>query len=295
MAYDGYAVTMHKGTNPAQGNYGAKYLNSGDAAFAQAFQMTKAEGMNRYILSFTTDEGKTRWLCDGWVYEPGSTADWVPRRIRTTDTESKALKFEIQFAQISGETPLFYLINTSVGESVGQNNNNDMYTTNPAKFSFAEAQKASVPVAIGADVRFATAIFPFIPMLPEDLKAYTCNATTTKEVTEYLVLNEVQQPAANTPYILYAANGCNSEPLTGWGTASASTYTKNYLTGIYEPTVAPANSYVLRNDATDGMAFCQVDSDLPTIERYQAYLKASATAPRPSLRHGNDNGHSDHG
>lgn len=175
VSYDGYVVTMHKGTNPQQGNYGAKYLTpTVNVNYNQAFQLTKAEGQNRYVLSFTTDGGQTRWLCDGKVWEPNNTADWIPRRIRTTDTESKALEFEIRFVEMKGETPYYHLINTSVGESVGQNNNNDMYTTNPAKFSFAEAQKACVPVAIAADADFSTCIFPFLPTLPAGVIAFAC-------------------------------------------------------------------------------------------------------------------------
>ena len=280
-ANDGWFVTMHKGTNPSQGNYGAKYYTAtANVNYAQAFVLKKTTGTNRYTLSFTTDEGNTRYLCDGKVWEPANTADWIPRRIRTTDTESKALPFEVRFKEMSGSDARFLLVNTSVGEGVGQNNNEDMYTQNAATFSFAEAQQASVPVAITSSVPFATRIFPFVPILPAGIKAYACSSTTTKGENSVLVLNEVETPAANTPYILYAAAGNENEPLNGWGTAIQNTYSSGYLTGVYTDTQAPTGSYVLQNHSDEGLGFYAVGENRPTVTAYRAWLSVPSSGAR---------------
>lgn len=276
-SYDRNAITMCKGINPTQGNYGGRYLCASNDNYGQAFHMTKTEGANCYTLSFTTEEGQTRWLCDGLVYEPGSTVDWIPRRIRTTDIESKALKLKVVFSGIAKGEPRFQLINTTVGESLGHNNDDAVYTTNPALFSFAEAQKASVGIAIASDVRFVTRIFPFIPELPDGVKAYACSATATSNTGETLILTDVQEPKANTPYILYAANGYSGQPLTGWGTASSNSYNTGLLTGVYVNTPAPRNSYILQNQ-DNKLGFYLVTENNIEVPANRAYLNVPESA-----------------
>lgn len=272
--YDRNAITMCKGINPTQGNYGGRYLCGENDNLGQAFRMTKTEGTNCYTLSFTTDEGLTRWLCNGLVYEPGSTAEWVPRRIRTTDNETQALKLQVMFSVMVDGEPHFQLINTTVGESLGHNNDDAVYTTNPALFSFAETQKASVGIDINPDVRFTTRIFPFIPALPDGVKAYTCNATAANDSGETLVLTDVQEVKANTPYILYAANGYAGEPLTGWGTASADSYKTGLLTGVYVNTPVPRDSYVLQNHDGKTGFYLVTENDIEVPANY-TYLNVS--------------------
>ena len=266
---------MMKGSYPQQGNYGAKYLTpEADVNYAQAFHITKADGLNRYTLSFTTDEGVTRWLCDGSVWQSGNTNEQESNRIYTTDDETKALPFEVQFSEMQGDTPCYLLINTKVGENAGLDNNE--ITT--AKFSFKEACQASVPVAIDASAQFATCIFPFTPTLPAGVKAYSCNSLTTKNGAEYLVLTEQEAPAANTPYILYAPEGCMSDPLTGWGTASQSAYTNGYLTGVYQTTEVPVNCYLLQQAADHTTAFYQVTDHQLIIRNQGVYLTVPTSA-----------------
>ena len=277
-ANNSWYVTMHKGTNPTQGNYGAKYYTATVRPdYNQAFVLKKAEGLNRYTLSFTTDEGKTRYLCDGLAWEPTNTAAWIPRRIRTTDNEAKALPFEIRYKETVGGEARFMLVNTTVGEGVGQNNNDDMYTQNAATFAIVEAQKASVATDIDANIQFATAVFPFVPTLPAGVKAYACSGTATREGNDYLVLTEVTTPTANTPYILYAATGAEGT-LTGWGTAIQDSYTEGFLTGVYADKPAPVGSYVLQNHQTDGVGFYKVTTGQPTVTAHRAYLTVPSSS-----------------
>ena len=273
---DGYAVTMNKGNNTSQGNYSVKHLLPQTSAnYGQAFQLTKVEGQNCYTLSFTTDEGVTRWLCDGSVWEPDNTSVSVRRNIRTTDNESKALVFKILFAEMRGNKPCFQLVNTKVGEGVGQGNNQEMYTSKAASYSFSEASKAHVSLRTGSDQHYATRIFPFLPTLPAGITAYSCHSITTKDGINYMQLKAQPQPAANTPYILYAPSGFEDVTLSGWGTATSPSYTKGHLTGVFEPTAAPLNSYVLQKQEDNGEAFYQITDGQPTIGSYQAYISAT--------------------
>jgi hypothetical protein len=178
------------------------------------------------------------------------------------------------------DTPCFLLVNTDVGEPIGHDDDNNIYTANASYFSFAEAQQASVPIAISPNVKYATRIFPFIPTLPTDVKAYQYIGTTTKDGTTYVLLAEQETLAANTPYIIYAPDGCFSQPLKGWGTASLPTYTSGSLTGVYQPTTAPIDSYVLQSPTGINAAFYQVTSNQYVVDSYWAYLIAPTTADR---------------
>ena len=275
-AYDGYYVTMYKGVNPDQGNYGAKYFTaSSNVNYGQAFTLTASDaGVNYYTLSFTTDDGTTRYLCDGTVYSSG-TEDYIARRIRTTDDASKALKVLVQFSKMSGDVPYFNLINTTKGAGIGENNNNDMYTANTAEFSFSEASKASVPVVLDAG-KYGTRIFPFVPTKVAGVTYYSCSVGA-----ETLTLDEVTgNLAANTPYILYA-NSDVDQTLEGWGTAQQDDdYTTGSLTGTYASTGnVSSGKYVLQTQ--DGVqAFYKVNSNAVSLTPYRAYL----TFPEPSAR-----------
>ena len=275
-ANDGWFVTMHKGTNPSQGNYGAKYYTATvNPDYTQAFSLTKTDGLNRYIVSFITDSGKIRYLCDGKVWEPDNTADWIPRRIRTTDTESKALAFEIRFKEMNGDDARFLLVNTTVGEGVGQNNNDDMYTQNAATFSIAEAQQASVPMNLTAN-KWATRIFPFAPSRIDGVRYFSCSSVNNATLS---LTEEEGSLAANTPYIIYSANDV-SETLLGWGTAQQTSYTAGLLTGNYASTGnVPNGSYVLQTQ-DDVQAFYKVGSEEIALVPYRVFL----TVPDASAR-----------
>ena len=127
-------------------------------------------------------------------------------------------------------------------------------------------------------------------MLPNGVKAYSCSSTTTRDGKDYLTLNEEQVLTANTPYILYAADGCAAEPLTGWGTACADSYVTGLLTGVYASTLALMKSYVLQNHTADGVAFYQVTDGQPTVDPCRAYLTAPSAGSRLILDLGDATG-----
>ena len=271
-ANDGWTVTMHKGTNPSQGNYGAKYYTSEpNPNYTQAFRITPLDGTNRYALSFVTDTGQTRWLCNGLVWESG-TASYLPRRIRTSENENNALPFQIQYVRTNADgTPLFYLINTSVGESVGQNNNDDMYTTNPALFSFQPAQKAHVSFNLSAN-EYTTCIFPFIPERQEGITYYSIATADLEKQT--LTLSPVEGPLqANTPYLLYSSDGTIKAEFSDYGTAQKSSYTSAFLTGNYASEATFPNGCYMLQTIDNQQGFHIVNQSTPTLMTpYSAYL-----------------------
>lgn len=276
-ANDGWTVTMHRGTNPTQGNYGAKYYTpTVNPDYTQAFRFTPLEGTNRYALSFTTDTGQTRWLCNGLVWQTG-TADYLPRRIRTTDTEAKALPFELRYVRSSADgTPLFYLVNTSVGEGVGQNGNDDMYTITPALFSLQPAEPARVELRLDAQT-YATRIFPFVAERIDGVTYFS--VSDADPATQLLTLTEVEgKLSANTPYLLLSGDEGIDQTLTGYGTAQQPTYTDQLLTGTYlADSDLPADCYAL-SVRDNRQAFLPSDDGLPIrLPAYEAWLSASAS------------------
>lgn len=254
----GYAVTANE--DPA-------------AYFAQAFTFTQVSG-NTYNISMTLPEGEV-YLTYGSLN--GSPAGWNKMQIQATTNSAKKGEFKI-YAGNAANT--FKIFNTEQNDYIDCQDGGSIYTdTGIAKelFAVAEASQASVPVTIAADVNFATRIFPFTPSLPDGLKAYSCEATED----DVLTLVKVDAPAANTPYILYAASGYEGAALTGYGTASSETYTEGLLTGVYTATTAPVNSYVLQNNDPEGVGFYQVESgNQPTVGANRCYL----TVPDPSRK-----------
>ena len=267
--WNGNAVTFIEGARTDMGGYGIKYLAPANANLNQALKFTAVDGeTNTYKVSaINVADGGERYITTGSTYDGGNNA-----QIRTTDDASKASWIKIQATSTDGQ---FKLLNVSDGNNViANNNNNDMYTANTCNFTIAEAAQASVNVTIAADVKFATRIFPFTPALPAGIKAYNIESAADGVIT----LAEVADPAANTPYILYAEEGYNGDALTGFGTAGATTYTANNMTGVYEATTSQEGWYVLQNNGGK-VGFYQVGAEVkPTIAAYRCYFTGPSSA-----------------
>jgi len=264
-AWGGNAITFIAGGRADQGKYGVKYLAPANANLNQALKFTAVAGeANTYKVSaIRVENGSEQYLTTGSTY--GGNND----QIRTTDDASKAMWIKIEPTSTDNQ---FQLRNMSANKIIANNNNNDMYTANSANFTIAEASQAEVAINIASDVKYATRIFPFTPVLPSGVVAYSCESTEG----DVLSLEEVAEPVANTPYILYAENGYTGAALTGWGTAAATTATAGLLTGVYESTTATAGTYVLQNN-NDKVAFYLVAEDEePTVGANRCYLTKPA-------------------
>ena len=259
--YDGKAITYIANDRADMGLYNVKYLAAPNANLAQAFTLTQVSG-NTYTMSQTDAEGNTRYLCTGVPYS-GNTS-----QIRTTTTAGDALVVKI----IATETAnVFNIYNTEADNYIGSQDAGVFTVNSHINFTIAEASQATVDMTISSDVKYATRIFPFTPTTwPDNVVAYSCEASSDNVLT----LDEVAQPVANTPYILFADFGSTGS-VSGFGTATETSYTAGWLTGVYEDTKATAGTYVLQNN-NGNVAFYVVEAEKePTVGAYRCYLSPS--------------------
>ena len=270
--WNGNAITFIAGGRDDQGNYGVKYLASANANLNQALKFT-ATGGNFYKVSALNADGTEQYLTTANLGYDAGNDDTNTERIRTTNDITKALEIEIQATTTDKQ---FKLYNTDRGAIIANNDNDDVYTARDASFTIAEASQATVNVTIDADVKYGTRIFPFKPEL-SGVTFYSCDAA----VGDVLTLTTVDEPAADTPYILYAENGLSSTNLSGWGVAGALTKVGGALTGVYDENdfKAPAGSFVLQN-LNNKVAFYEVkEGEEPTVGANRCYLTWPSGSP----------------
>jgi len=265
--------TLTSVTASTDGGYGMPFKDA-NANYIQAFTLAKISG-NTYKMSFVGTDGLTHYVCNGLAsgYNAGTGVDGI----RTTTTEADALPILVE---ASGTDGVFYMLNTTAenNKKLGSNGG-DFYTDNTySNWTIAEATQASVNVTIPAAQQYATRIFPFAPSI-DGVTFYSCEAAEGNQLT----LQQVNAPAANVPYILFAEEGLESTDLSGWGAAAAETYAAGLLTGVYAATVAPDDSYVLANVGSK-VGFYQVNnSSKPTVTANRAYLTAPAKGARAAF------------
>lgn len=245
---------------------------------AQAVTFTQVES-NTYNIAFEREEG-TVYMTYGSLND--SKVTWKESQIQGTTESAKKGTFKIVPTTTAN---VFNIYNTILNTSIACQNNNDgsLYTeTGNAEFALAEATEASVTVTAKAG-KFGTTILPFTPDVStgfDGVTFYSCeevNAETSK-----VKLTEVVTPAANVPYII-KNNGTNdfSKELSGWGIATADSYSNGLLTGVYtaaiiaasiEPTDESAGSYNYVLQTADGVqAFYKVSNDF-TATANKCYL-----------------------
>lgn len=134
-----------------------------------------------------------------------------------------------------------------------------------------------------SDAGAATLILPFDATIPAGVEVYTLNYTTGQSVVTPTEVTGVL--AANTPVLVMAKEG--DYDFTGasiW--QKAATKTSDALTGVYQKTIVPTDSYILTKK--DGIvAFRKADGATNTVEANHAYLTATgAGAPMLSINFG---------
>ena len=241
---------------------------------AQQMVFTKVEG-NKYKISTVDKDGNTVYMgTNKTINDQGGT-----NQIRLTTDATKALAIKVVPTAAEG---VYNLLNTEDSnhklgcqDNPAEKTQGGIYTTDShSDFNIIAATKPSVEINIASDVQFATRIFPFKPALPAGIKAYSIESAADGVIT----LAEVAAPAANTPYILFAEAGYTGDALTGFGTAAATTYTANDMTGVYEETTSQEGWYVLQNNGGK-VGFYQVGAEVkPTIAAYRCYFTGPSSA-----------------
>lgn len=146
----------------------------------------------------------------------------------------------------------------------------------PADFT---ATSASYTTTINTTAKAGTLCLPFAATIPVGVEAWTLNYTAGKEAVKATEVTTTIP--ANTPVLL---NGNGSADFTGSSVDidADATNVSGALTGVFNATTVPENSYVLQN-GTNGIGFYKVKSDNIVANPFRAYLTADGLGA-PSLR-----------
>lgn len=259
-----------------EGGYGLPYSAAADYK-AQTFFLTQVTG-NNYKLSFEDFDGNTRYICKG----ENAKAGLGNNKIRTTTDAEKALEIKIAATSTAN---VFNMLNTADSNNKLGSDGGGMYTANNyTSWSITEASQASVTVSCKAG-KFGTVIFPFTPVVSSGFDGITFySAESVNSATQKVQLSEVTEPVANVPYLIKNDNGedFSKNDVTGWGTATADSYTDaaGLLTGVYtNANINGDNRYVLQTPTSgenEGVqAFYKVNGDF-TATPYKCYLTYNA-------------------
>ena len=136
----------------------------------------------------------------------------------------------------------------------------------PADFT---ATSASYATTISTAAEAGTLCLPFAATLPTGVTAYALEYTSGDEATA----TPANGISRNTPVLI---NGSGEVEFTGSNVSvvAAADNVEGAMTGVFEATAVPENSYVLQN-GDSGVGFYKVSSSDPiTIKPFRAYLTA---------------------
>ena len=147
--------------------------------------------------------------------------------------------------------------------------------------------ESTATLSVSGSSHYGTCVLPFaVPTLPADVKAYS--AKGLDDTGQLVVLSEVKQLVAYTPYILYSASGYTG-PLSG--TVDASQYGEVVSDGLLRGAIAPqkrTDGYVLQ-DLGEGAKFYAMEGVEFLIPEGKCWLEmpaAQASAPQYGIQIG---------
>lgn len=278
LATQGKAVTFYKGGRNDAGLYSAQFDKEPNANYAQAFIFTPADGLNKYTISQIDVDGEQRYICTGEVYSGNAN------QVRTTTTAEDAEVYTIK-PSAKG----VYTITNSSSINLGAQDAGLYGTTRNNNLLLVEAEKANVEGSLAAG-KLATRIFPFTPKAIDGIKYYAINETHQYGNETHITPVEVNELAANTPYIVYnETEEAINITQSGWGTATKDVYSAGALTGVYTDSeiAADAGNYILQTQK-DVQAFYLVSGSARTATPYRAYLTAPGAGARIAISFDNE-------
>lgn len=194
---------------------------------------------------------------------------------------------------------LYFLVKASPylkpGDVVLKVNNLDFITKENAQKYHCKDQtltlhakaESTVNLSVSGSSHYGTCVLPFaVSPLPAGVKAYS--AKGFDDTGQLVVLDEVTQLAAYTPYILYSASGY-SGPLSG--AVDANKYGEVVSDGLLRGAIAPQkrkDGYVLQ-DFGEGAKFYAMDGVEFLIPEGKCWLEmsaAQASAPQYGIQIG---------
>lgn len=151
--------------------------------------------------------------------------------------------------------------------------------------------ESTATLSVSGSSHYGTCVLPFaVSSLPAGVKAYS--AKGLDDTGQLVVLNEVTQLAAYTPYILYSASGYTGSLS---GTVDANKYGEVVSDGLLRGAIAPqkrTDGYVLQ-DLGEGAKFYAMDGVEFLIPEGKCWLEmpaAQASAPQYGIQIGTTTG-----
>ena len=163
---------------------------------------------------------------------------------------------------------LFKLMNDGMGIMFN-------YSTHPTDHFITEAYNMTI-----SDAKAATLVLPYETKIPSGVNCYTLNYTAGNSSVKATKVATATLPA-NTPVLLNAEAGNYkfvNTSMVDAATTGSGTHTIGALTGVYETTNVPAESYILWANATNPIGFYKANSS--TVAANRAYLTADGAGVR---------------
>lgn len=167
------------------------------------------------------------------------------------------------------------------------NENAQKYHCKDQTLTLHAKAESTVNLSVSGSSHYGTCVLPFaVPTLPTDVKAYS--AKGLDDTGQLVVLDEVKQLAAYTPYILYSTSGYSGSLS---GTVDANKYGEVVSDGLLRGAIAPQkckDGYVLQ-DLGEGAKFYAMDGVEFLIPEGKCWLEmpaAQASAPQYGIQIG---------
>lgn len=165
--------------------------------------------------------------------------------------------------------------------------NSQKYSCKDQTLTLHATAESTATLSVSGSSHYGTCVLPFaVSPLPDGVKAYS--AKGLDDMGQLVVLDEVTQLAAYTPYILYSASGYSGSLK---GTVDANKYGEVVSDGLLRGAIAPqkrTDGYVLQ-DLGEGAKFYAMDGVeflIPEGKCWLEMLKTQASAPQYGIQIG---------
>lgn len=169
--------------------------------------------------------------------------------------------------------------------------NSQKYSCQDQTLTLHAKAESTVNLSVSGSSHYGTCVLPFaVSPLPDGVKAYSAKGLDDKG--QLVVLDEVKQLAAYTPYILYSESGYTGSLS---GTVDANKYGEVVSDGLLRGAIAPQkrkDGYVLQ-DLGEGAKFYAMDGVEFLIPEGKCWLEmptAQASAPQYGIQIGTTTG-----
>ncbi len=264
------AATFTAREDGLQGGYGIAYTDEpGTSNYIQAIHFVASPidtYPNTYKLYVEDAEGTKQYICDGLAV--GNTVGWADAQLRCTTNEEDALIISVIPSLTIKD--VFELFNTKTGVHIGSANDNGFYCSeNHYALSLVPAEETTITASVESG-QYGSIILPFAATVPADLKAYEIEYDSDKDE---VILHETATLDARVPYII----GEGEYTFQGYAVATAKSYNKGILTGVFSEITAPEGSYI----PTDGELLL-VGKGEAKVSANNAYVTLPETAEQES-------------